>query len=190
MLDGVQSVPLRLARSIENTRWTPLREVRKGLWSMQCSCGTVREVRLDAYRNGRSMSCGCYREELSRAGIGKYRLAEGESARRQLLLIYKKGAERRGHAFTLTRDQFFEITTSICHYCGRVPAQRLDKRLIGSNGVAIYNGIDRLDNSAGYTRKNCVSCCKVCNYAKHNMTYEAFLGWLDDLVKYRTKANA
>lgn len=48
------------------------------------------------------------------------------------------------------------------------------------------NGIDRVDSSIGYTIQNSVPCCKICNYAKHNLTLEEFTLWLDRLVEFRT----
>lgn len=47
-----------------------------------------------------------------------------------------------------------------------------------------YNGIDRVDNSKGYTITNCVTCCKTCNSAKSNMTTSNFLEWINKLVTH------
>jgi hypothetical protein len=41
-------------------------------------------------------------------------------------------------------------------------------------GYYLYNGIDRVDNTLGYSKENCVSCCKICNYMKQVLTLEEF----------------
>jgi len=43
--------------------WTVLSRARKrnnrAYWLAQCRCGTLREIRVDALRNCRRVSCGC-----------------------------------------------------------------------------------------------------------------------------------
>ena len=51
------------------------------------------------------------------------------------------------------------------------------------NGDFIYNGIDRLDNNEGYLPSNVVTCCKICNRAKHSLTVVEFLEWVRDISK-------
>jgi hypothetical protein len=41
----------------------------------------------------------------------------------------------------------------------------------------VANGIDRVDNTKGYSVDNCVPCCRRCNVAKADMTPDQFLGW-------------
>lgn len=48
----------------------------------------------------------------------------------------------------------------------------------------IYNGIDRIDNAKGYTIENSVTCCKRCNFAKRNMSYDEFISWGKKLGNY------
>lgn len=45
-------------------------------------------------------------------------------------------------------------------------------------GQFLYNGIDRLDNRRGYTVKNSVPCCTLCNYKKGNQSADEFLTWV------------
>lgn len=59
-----------------------------------------------------------------------------------------------------------------CFYCG----------CVGMNITRQYkefphNGIDRINNNKGYTQKNCLPCCKVCNFAKNTMKYKEFISW-------------
>lgn len=49
----------------------------------------------------------------------------------------------------------------------------------------IYNGIDRRNNSEGYTPENCCSCCWPCNKAKLAMGDSEFMHWIDRLAAHR-----
>jgi len=53
--------------------------------------------------------------------------------------------------------------------------------------VTLFNGIDRVNNSAGYTNHNTVPCCKTCNLAKRDSTVEEFENWITQLIKFKTK---
>lgn len=59
----------------------------------------------------------------------------------------------------LTLERFAILITQPCSYCG-------------DNGKV---GIDRIDNSQGYTTENSTPCCKICNFMKKTMTKEDFL---------------
>ncbi|MEW6238393.1 MAG: hypothetical protein AB1656_23665 [Candidatus Omnitrophota bacterium] len=82
--------------------------------------------------------------------------------------VYKKRAEKqfKGEEH-LTEDEFISISQQNCHYCDK-------------SGP---NGIDRFDNIKGYTKENCVPCCKHCNYVKGNLSIEDFETWRDRFVK-------
>lgn len=49
------------------------------------------------------------------------------------------------------------------------------------NGVIAINGMDRVLNSQGYTIENCVTCCKICNRAKSNLTIADWVTYLKQL---------
>lgn len=74
----------------------------------------------------------------------------------------KLGAKKRDHAWRLRYYQWVTLTQLPCHYCGTV---------LGNRGC----GLDRVDNSLGYSLKNCVPCCGGCNRAKHSATYSDFI---------------
>jgi hypothetical protein len=38
----------------------------------------------------------------------------------------------------------------------------------------VYNGIDRIDSSAGYVPSNVVPCCHDCNFMKGSLGYDEF----------------
>jgi hypothetical protein len=84
--------------------------------------------------------------------------------REYILKSYKQDAIKRGLSFSLTRDEFFYLLNHSCYYCGGMR-------------VGTRSGIDRVDNSLGYTRKNSVPCCKICNRAKLAMPLLDFISW-------------
>lgn len=182
----------KLERKVQNTWLTPIRFLRKHddgrpIWLMRCRCGNEKEILWRNYARGLTLSCGCYREALLKSRRGCNRLPIGESAKNQLLLIYKRRAKKKKIDFTLSKEEFVELTSGNCYYCNHSPHQILNRAAyIGKgNGAYIYNGIDRLDSKKGYTKDNCVTCCRMCNYAKSNMDYEDFMYWLNNLVQYR-----
>jgi len=87
--------------------------------------------------------------------------------------MYRRDAIRRGLSFSLSLEAFRALTSAQCHYCGNGPQSVLENSK-GYNGAYAYNGIDRLDNDAGYTLENSVTCCKLCNRMKYTMSEEHF----------------
>jgi hypothetical protein len=78
------------------------------------------------------------------------------------MLNYPRAARRRGIEWNLKRHHVDKLINGDCTYCGSKPS-------------ATKNGIDRVDNKAGYTKSNCKSCCKICNIMKHTLDVETFL---------------
>ncbi len=85
----------------------------------------------------------------------------------------KKTAHKIALPVTLSYEEFLEFTdTSECHYCGFLlywTAYNLKQ------GSCAYN-LDRKDNNQGYSKENCVTCCRRCNTIKSNwFTYEEMM---------------
>ena len=136
-------------------------------WRCKCDCGKELEVKAQSLRSGNTRSCGCYAKEV-RLTSGK---KEGTAFRR-VLTSYKWNASRRHLPWELTEEQFQELVTSPCHYTGLLPSNVMKTP---SGDTFTYSGIDRLDNTEGYTIGNCVSCCGFVNRAKSNMKYGEFI---------------
>lgn len=102
------------------------------------------------------------------------RIAPGEAAFNALLCAYRTGAARVDRVWELTAEQARAIFQSPCFYCEARPS-RVHQPSNGSNGVFLYNGIDRRDNRLGYTRENCVACCSAHNWMKGKMTEREFI---------------
>lgn len=67
---------------------------------------------------------------------------------------YKTRATKKQLEFSLTNQEFENIIKNNCFYCNK------------ENTHLHCNGIDRKNNTIGYTIDNCVSCCGECNYMK------------------------
>ena len=139
---------------------------RKRMWLCRCDCGTKKSIYESSLTNGTSKGC-------ARCAKGK---DSGVASMNYLFSKYKQSANRRGHSFELTKEQFKEITQQDCYYCGAKPNQKVGMEMLF--GEYIHNGIDRVDNNKGYTIDNVVPCCKICNYAKRELTLQEFKGWV------------
>lgn len=95
---------------------------------------------------------------------------------RQLWGTVKGRRRARELGFDITLEQFIEISSRTCYYCGAPPTPSK-----GSREWAAYvysNGLDRVDSSKGYLLNNVVPACKRCNMAKSDMTQEEFFEWI------------
>jgi 5-methylcytosine-specific restriction endonuclease McrA len=137
---------------------------RREKWTVQCTCGHVgKHTRTDLVK-GRSTQCmGCYSR----------RLQPDESAFNAVWNDYVQQAKRRQLEWSLTREQARKIFSSSCFYCGIVPSRV--KTIPNGHGSFSFNGIDRKNNSSGYVLKNCVPCCRICNFMKSDMSLADFL---------------
>ena len=154
-------------------------------WLCRCDCGTEKEANQGGLLHGHSNSCGCYARDLLFERNTKEKLPSGVAAFNALLGRYRWHAENRGFEFSLSKEKVLELTQSNCKYCDLKPLQCYK---INSGEKYIYNGIDRVNNTLGYTDENSVPCCKVCNLAKRTLTLEQFTAWIARLVKvYKLK---
>lgn len=127
----------------------------------------------------RRRSCGCQQRnsELWKSKGSRsmpWQLPKGEAARRNVEYGYKRGAKKRNISYELTTEEFNEIISSECHYCG----DKLTNTKKGqgkTSGDFHYTGIDRLDSSEGYTTSNVVACCWKCNNMKHTLSIDEFI---------------
>lgn len=138
------------------------------VWLCLCDCGNYTEI--DTGHLGKTMSCGCL--------LGNPQ-PKGQASFTNLFHRYKQNAKERSIEFSLTKEQFKELTRQNCYYCNKIPNQVNAKTRF--NGNYTYNGVDRADNSKGYVIENCVTCCGVCNRAKDVMSTDEFLSWLTDV---------
>jgi hypothetical protein len=73
---------------------------------------------------------------------------------------YKYSANKKEIEFKIDQDLFYNKIKEPCYLCGKCQSEKHQ------------NGIDRFDNSKGYTEENIRACCGNCNYLKRDNTYD------------------
>jgi len=137
-----------------------------------CDCGNITDVEKAKVVGGITKSCGCVQKEM-RKNLGKSRmLPKYQASINEVFSVYRKSAIKRGFIFQLNREEFLNIITRECIYCGDKLTNTHVKPF--NNGNFSYTGIDRYDNNRGYVKDNCVPCCEKCNRMKTNMSIEDF----------------
>jgi hypothetical protein len=165
--------------SVEFSHNTP----KNCYWVFKCDCGNFTQGRVSEVINGIKKSCGCHRQWYWKNKKNTLK-PSGIAARNALLNSYQYNAKKRGLEFSLTDEEFFEVTQRSCLYCGVEPRQKVSNKYGQRNGTYLYNGVDRIDNSDGYTRINSASCCGTCNVAKNNLSLEKFQEWIGRIVNH------
>lgn len=161
-------------------RWTVLRHEsrEKGYWC-RCDCGTEKAVRTDALKKGSSKSCGCLEKDIGRPSSRK---ADNYSAKREVYKNYKQAANRRNYSFDLSLEEFTELTQRPCWYCG---TEKSMASSLKAHKDYRFNGVDRIDNREGYTEKNSVPCCNICNNSKACLSLKEWKEWIDRVHNHK-----
>lgn len=135
-------------------------------WDCLCDCGRSVTVDRSSLKNGNTTSCRCTWRKRD--------TDKGEQFWLRVTYRYMSDAKKRGLEWRLTDEQAVEMLGKPCAYCGAAPEIRTyGKGERERSGLA--NGIDRVDNSSGYSMLNCVPCCPECNMSKKTRTAEEFI---------------
>lgn len=165
-----------------------------------CDCGKITEPQAGSVLSGRTKTCG---HGVSVAAK-KNRIDDEQSFWRHAIYQYKNNATQRGREWALTDSEAKHVMCLPCSSCGLDPqpnyvvVQMYKSRTKKQNltydetfaNSRVFNttGIDRIDNSLGYSTQNVVPMCRLCNQAKHTMTVAEWMSWLDRIVKFQTGA--
>lgn len=173
-----KSIGLRFGRLIV-IEILPVRKNKQIYVNCLCDCGNFKEIRFANLPSGRTISCGCRQLETLKHVPKK---AKGETGFSSLYAAYGRSAKYRDIGFYLSRDQFRNLVTQNCHYCGVEPLHKKSSKQFNEENKKhsefTYNGIDRIDSNKDYTLDNCVPCCGVCNRAKCSDSYTKFKEWI------------
>lgn len=133
-----------------------------------CDCGEQLLVRYANLVTGNTQSCGCLKLEAlhQRKHSDDYIRASKVGA------YCRRNAKERGFTWNLTREDVTSIIVQPCVYCGYHGG---------------YVGIDRIDNTQGYSVTNCAPCCHTCNWDKKDMTTDQFLLWIERVYEHSHK---
>ena len=195
--NGVDVEEYRNSRDLSGQRfgrliaveWTG-RSGRGGrIWLCRCDCGNTTFSSVSALCVNSKRSCGCLAKEARDTYRKIYadarKLPKGESKFRGVWNEYRVSARRRKIEWHMSMDEFREIVSLPCAYCGLEPTNTRETK--GYNGEFIFSGVDRVDNSIGYFSENCVPCCTTCNVAKRVMNVNEFLQWIERVYNHSVK---
>lgn len=144
-----------------------------------CDCGNITLNKSYQKVKNQKMCDKCRRTNIHKI--------KPNSSFNTLFFDYRRNADVRGIEFELSKETFSELTKGRCFYCGELP--NAVRRPNAPGGSYVYNGIDRKDNSKGYTIDNCVSCCKICNFSKHKLNSDDFLHHITKIYNYQFVEN-
>lgn len=134
----------------------------KSIWECLCDCGNIKYVTPPNLTVIKTSRCECPLDTNYKEVNLKYS-------------DYKTSSKQNNKIFEFNRKEFELLIFSNCYYCGK------------ESKIPDINGIDRVNNSLGYTKNNCVSACKICNYSKNTLTKYEFREWLNKIINYQLK---
>jgi len=167
-------------------------------WLCKCICGE--EILVISNLLLRSeypkISCGC---KNYTGAHGNRKLKDPKIASiRSLIKRYRAAARNKSKniVWDLTEKQANSFFNNNCFYCGTIPMNSYNVYMTktgkantknveyAKTAEILFNGIDRKDSSLSYTIDNCVSCCKICNLAKNELSVDDFYKWIERIAIY------
>lgn len=94
---------------------------------------------------------------------------------------YKKRAKKKSLPFEIPLQEFKNITSKPCHYCGGYSINKITLQKVD------FVGLDRIDSAKGYTKNNVVPCCILCNNTKWHLTKKMFLEHIKKIYEFNVK---
>lgn len=88
---------------------------------------------------------------------------------------YQRNAKSKNRNFDLSEDEFVEITSQPCIYCGSFSDTYNNEP---------FCGVDRIDSNLGYSIDNCVPCCATCNRMKMDMDVDIWFNQMRKIINY------
>ena len=140
----------------------------------KCDCGRDHIAWGGSLHSGGVKSCGCIRSKTDEE---------------KCLVIsyghYKKRAEKSNLKFEIKLEEFKKIIFQPCVYCGEIESNTTKRKMMDRTIKLNHNGIDRVDNDKGYILENCVSCCKICNLMKRDLSYNQWMEKMKKILNYQ-----
>jgi hypothetical protein len=132
-------------------RWTILEKTfKKGniqYYKCRCDCGTLRDVGGSYIRRGKSLSCGCYQIEISKA----INTTHGKHG----TLLYRRWGGIKNRCFNKKDKDYKNYGGRGIVMCNEwLNFETFEKWAI-ENGFKKELSIDRIDNEDGYNPNNC-----------------------------------
>jgi hypothetical protein len=176
-----------IGKTFNNIKVLSLSHVEKSrrFYNIKClRCNTSSYMRSDRFTGTQKLNtCRNCRQE--NAILTSKKRATPESVYSSLYAHYKKGAITRSITFLISLEEFKNIIAKNCYYCGSEPKLSGTSKRYNKTHIQVkHNGVDRVDNSMGYTLDNCVPCCNFCNHMKRDYSKVDFLSHIKKIYVY------
>ena len=134
-------------------------------------CNNCKEQKILSDFNLKKNICkSCQSKEVK---AQRAKLGYNERTRYRKAIAIAKSAHK---TFNFTKEDYVSIINQPCVYCNNF--------LKPDNSYGI--GLDRIDNTIGYSKSNCVSCCVTCNKIRGDrLSPEETSILIDTLVQHR-----
>lgn len=169
---------MRTARDLTGEKFNKLTVIKyshseKGnsKWWCICECGTEKIICRSRLVTGITKTCGCAK--------GKVNIkANNAHAKNQVYNAFIQRCKRRGMELEFSQEELLEIITKVCFYCSLSSSNYCKRK----HSEFRFNGLDRINNSKGYSKENTVPCCKYCNALRMDiLTVDETLKIIQDL---------
>ncbi len=151
-------------------------------WVCRCDCGKETTVLALNLKSNHTQSCGCFQKENARKACkNRFSLPFLSAPTNKVFTRYKSSAKNKGIEFSISLDDFKNITKNKCFYCGIQPQNKEKHRTTEpiEKNIFVYNGMDRIDSNKGYSIENIAPCCRQCNSAKSSLSLTNFYNWVN-----------
>ena len=165
----------------------------EAFWECLCDCGEKVIVSSGHLKSNHTKSCGCLQIEIaSKNNIGNTRNRKYEDPK----IATAKSIWKTSYSDGCSFERFLELSQQNCTYCGIPPFTTFNKYIAKAGNYTAkvtkewaerayftYNGLDRIDSELDHQEDNIVTCCIVCNRAKHSMSVDEFFDWIERVHK-------
>lgn len=128
-------------------------------------CDNISIVKINSIKSNKNcINCRKHGSEPTEKSQFNYKLNQ-----------YITGAKKRNLIFELSEKEFKKIILKNCYYCNSEPIPKKYNNSKNKTKTIKFNGIDRIDSTNGYSLKNCIPCCEMCNRMKMAYKQEDFL---------------
>lgn len=151
------------------------------------NCGVECKTRNDVFERRKGICKKCLLEKIAIKNQSNkdFEIVCSNLLHSQLNRRYSK----KGFFCNIKGEKLLKLLKSNCHYCNSTPSNLMKYKQKYYNYEFSYNGLDRIDSSKGYIYENVVPCCKKCNLAKSDMSYQDFINHIKKIYKNITNAN-
>lgn len=145
-----------------------------------CDCGVEFISRVDSLKN----RIGCRKCGQKHGGKNRI-LPNFQAAKTAYFKSYEVNAKNRNLEFNISFDEFSDIISNKCYYCGMSPQdQSYLSKSTRKYGKFYASGIDRMCNEKGYTMDNIVPCCTKCNMMKKTLSCDEFTDHIQNIYEH------